>query len=72
MNFYRWELTESLQRVCDWGFHELVTPFHAEQCRAMNIALVFVTFSDIILQTFMHFNLTLMRKKNVPVLISRR
>ena len=41
MHFYRWEFGESLQRMCDWGFNELLTPFYAVQCRAMNTALVF-------------------------------
>ena len=68
MHFYRWELGRSLQRMCDWGFNELLTPFYAIQCRAMNTALVFfMTFSDKILPIFMHFNIRLM-KKIVPSL----
>ena len=71
MHFYRWELGESLQRMCDWGFNELLTPFYVVQCRAMNTALVFMTFSDKILPIFMHFNIRLMKKMS-PVLISTR
>ena len=41
MHFYRWELGESLQSMCDWGFNELLSPFYAVQCRAMDTALVF-------------------------------
>ena len=41
MHFYRWELGESLQRMWDWGFNELLTPVYAVQCRAINTALVF-------------------------------
>ena len=29
MKFDRWEIGESLQRMCDWGFNEILTPFYA-------------------------------------------
>ena len=28
-------------RMCDWGLNELLTPFYAVQCRAINTTLVF-------------------------------
>ena len=72
MHFYRWELGESLQRMCDWGFNDFLTPFYAVQCRAMNTALVFfMSFSDKILPIYMHFNITLMKNMS-PVFISTR
>ena len=54
--------------MCDGGLNDFLTPL--VQCRAMNTALVFWTSSDIlvILSTFMHFSLTLMKQKS-PFLI---
>ena len=68
MHFYRWELGESLQRMCDWGFNELLTPFLCSTIqRNAYCASFFMTISDMVLPIFMHFNITLM-KKNVPIL----
>ena len=71
MHFYRWELGESLQRMCDWGFNELLTPFYAVQCRAMNTALVFY---DLFGQDFANLYAFQYHahEKMSPVLISTR
>ena len=72
MHFYRWELGESLQRMCDWGFNELLTHFYAVQCRAMNTAL---GFYDLFGQDFANlyaFQYQAHEKKMSPVLISTR
>ena len=40
-NSYAFLSLRARRVVCDWGFNELLTPFHSVQCRAMNTALVF-------------------------------
>ena len=66
MNVDHWEIGESLQRMCGWGFfyiynvNELLTSFYVVQCRAMNTPLIFCdllghNFANIYkLYTFQH------------------